>query len=124
MKVSPFEEVKVLDQVKPGIYKTKKLADGVSLKSKEVIKQASSVILAARACDGMFYRINSDIAETLSKNADLLKKGYINAVLEEALPLNGVHGSRFVIFHPKNTDQAFLLGDVQTALKKLTKVSL
>ncbi|MBI2041163.1 MAG: hypothetical protein HYT16_03595 [DPANN group archaeon] len=120
MKVNVFSEVKILEQVRPGVYKAKKLADSTVLKSKEVIKQASSVILAARACDGMFYRVNSDLAEALSKNTNLLRKGYVSAIPEEALPLNGIHGSRFVIFHPKSaTDQAFLLGDVQTALRRL-----
>ncbi len=125
MKFNPFEEIKILELVKPGIYKPKKLANGAALEPKEIMKQASSIVLAVRACDGMFYRVNSDIAETLEKNAGLLKKGYTNAILSEIMPIEGVHGSRFVIFHPRNAaDQAFLLGDVPTALKRLAKMSV
>ncbi len=124
MKVSPFEEIKILEPVRPGVYKTKKLADSTSLKPKDILKQSDNIVLAVRACDGMFHRVNSDIADTLARGAGILRKSHTNGILAEAMATDSIHGSRFVIFHPKNAGSAFLLGDVQTTLKKLTKASV
>ena len=111
--------IKILESTKHGVYRPKKLADKIPIKSDDVLKQADNLLIAVKACDGAFYRVNSDISSLVKQNSKLLKAGHINTIVDELAPADSQHGSRFVIFHPKNSEAAFLLGEVQEALKSL-----
>lgn len=110
----------VLDIIGEKMYKKQKLADGAA-EIKDMLNKPRNFLLATRACDGCYYGVNSDIVIVLQKKKELIKKGIIGDVVTELSPDETIHGQRFVIFDPGKGEQAYLLGDAVTALKKLSE---
>ncbi|MEM4247924.1 MAG: hypothetical protein QXH80_01540 [Candidatus Nanoarchaeia archaeon] len=111
-----------LDVLGKNVYRAKKMSFGNGiLKSKDMLAQPDSFHLAVKAADGCYHKVYSEISQVIEKDRELLAKsksdGIIKAVMSED---ENIHGRRFVIFHPKNSENAFLLGDIATALKKLS----
>lgn len=114
-------EVIALEILGSNTFRAQKLADGlVELKQKDLLDKPRNFILAAKSCDGTYHSVNSEISELVKKKKVLIKKGIIGEFISSLSPDETVHGSRFVIFNG-NKNQAFLLGDVVTAMKKLAK---
>ena len=112
-----------LDVLGKNVYRAQKLSFGNGiLKSKDMLGQPKSFHLAIKAADGCYHKVYSEISQVIEKDRELLAKsksgGVVKAVMNED---ENIHGQRFVIFHPKNSENAFLLGDVATALKKLSR---
>jgi len=113
-------EVIILESIGSKVYKAQKLADGlVNLNNQEMLSQPKRFLLAAKSCDGTYHSVNSDIASLLKKKKELIKKGIIGEIISALSPDETIHGQRFVIFNPKKSKTAYLLGDVISAVKKL-----
>ena len=68
-------------------------------------------------CDGTFHVVHSELQEVLEKNRQSAKNGFVNELL--GIFPKEARSTRFLLFHPENSESAFLLGDVETALKML-----
>jgi len=112
-------EVITLEVVGSKVYRAQKLADGlVALQPDKLLEKPNKFILAAKSCDGTYHSVHSDIALLLKKKKELVRKGIIGELVSALSPDENIHGRRFIIYHPKK-NEAYLLGDVATALKKL-----
>jgi len=112
-------EAITLDTIGLNVYRAQKLADGlVDLKQKDLLDKPKKFMLAAKSCDGTYHSVNSEISELIKKKKAQIIKGIIGGLVSALSPDETVHGSRFIIFSLKK-NQAFLLGDVVSAMKKL-----
>ena len=103
--------------IKPKVYKTKKSFNSAKLNPKKILEDCKRLKCAVKMCDGSYHVVNSDLQEVLEQNKQLVKNGFVNELL--GIFPKEARGSRFLVFHPENSESAFLLGDVETTLKML-----
>lgn len=109
----------ILETVGSKIFKAQKLADGlINLKPSNLLEKPNKFILAAKSCDGTYHSVYSEISALIKKKKELIKKGIIGELINALNPNDNIHGRRFVIYQPKK-NEAYLLGDVVEAFKKL-----
>jgi hypothetical protein len=108
-------KVTVLKKIDNNIFHPEKLAVDQELKDLEV----SRIVLCAKACDGSLHRVNSDVADILSKHQTTLSNGGFQTVIGK-FGDEDVHGQRFLVY--PNGKQAFLIGNLFFGLKKLAKL--
>lgn len=111
-----------LDVLDKKVYRAQKLNFGNGiLKPKEMLEQPDSFHLTIKTADGNYHKVYSEISQAIEKDRELLAKGKSEGVVSSLMKEDeNIHGQRFVVFHPKNSEKAFLLGNVATALKKLS----
>lgn len=112
-------DIKVLEEVRPKIYKVKGISENTNLNSKKLLENPDWLRCTIKVCDGSYHIINSELKELLEKNKGLVKKGFYTEIVASVCPSESMRSHRFIIWHPKDSDIAYLLGDVETALKKL-----
>ena len=111
-----------LDVLGKKVYRAQKLNFGNGiLKPKAMLEQPDSFHLTIRTADGNYHKVYSEISQVIEKDRELIAKGKSAGVVTSLVKEDeSLHGQRFVVFHPKNSEKAFLLGNVATALKKLS----
>ena len=110
-----------LDVLGKKVYRAQKLSFANGLKSAEMLAQPSAFSMAIKTADGNYHSVYSEISDVVKKDKDLIAKGKVAVVVTDLMKEDeSMHGQRFVIFHPERSEKAYLLGDVATALKKLS----
>ena len=108
------DEIRALEEIKPKVYKARGI---VSMDiSAGILSKKSALKCAIKMCDGSFHLVNSELQEALEKNKELVKAGHYDEILQ-AIPKEA-RSSRFVVW--QKDAEAYLLGDIETALKKLS----
>jgi len=110
-----------LDVIGQKVYRAQKISvDGDEIKPEELLEEPDSFKLAIKTADGLYHGVNSEISTVIEKDKELIRKGKLSAVLSSLMKEDeNIHGRRFVIFHSKKGN-AYLFGDILTALKKLS----
>jgi len=110
-----------LDVLGKKVYRAQKLSFANGLKSSDMLAQPNAFLMAIKTADGNYHSVYSEISDTIKKDKDLIAKGKVDGVVTNLMKEDeSMHGQRFVIFHPERSEKAYLLGDVATALKKLS----
>ena len=115
-KLRASHEIKVLEEIRPRVYKVRGIAES-KLTAKKLLENSNSLRCAVKMCDGTFHVVHSELQEVLEKNRQSAKNGFVNELL--GIFPKEARSTRFLLFHPENSESAFLLGDVETALKML-----
>lgn len=111
------DEIKVLEEVKPKVYKVKGISE-TKLNVKKLLEKPNNLRCAVKMCDGSFHVVHSELQEVLQNNKQLAKNGFANDILQ-IFPKES-RSTRFLVFHPDKSADAFLLGDVESAVKRFS----
>jgi len=111
-------EVYPLEKIQTNIFKKQKLSDPHAMHPKEVLEDSKNLNLAVRFCDSTYHLVNSEISILLKEKKNLLTKGLVTDLMAALVPDESIHGQRYIIYRKNN--QAFLVGDTLSALKKLS----
>jgi len=113
-------EVIILERIGSRVYRAQKLANGLTeLKPDELLERPKNFLLAAKSCDGTYHSVHSEISRLLKKKKELIKKGIVGEIVSALSPDESIHGRRFIIYD-SGKKGAYLLGDVISAMRKLS----
>ena len=79
----------------------------------------SKIILCAKACDGTYHKVCSEVGKILKENQTALANGGFQMVIGKFHD-EDVHGQRFLVY--PNGEKALLIGNLFFGLKKLAKL--
>jgi len=109
-------EVTLLNSKGDGVFRVHR-QDG---EAKISLKEADKFKMCAKSCDGSYHSVNSEIAFVFGQYAHLLKTGNVGFIVGKLSPDESLHGQRYIIYK-KNENEALLLGNVVSAVKKLAE---
>jgi len=109
-------EVIELSKLEPAVFKKNGHALA-PIKSREWIRQPEQFKLAIRCCDGTYHAVNSEISEILRGG---ITRNEVKLAINALVPIDPIHGQRFVIFEENPSGKAYLLGTVETAIIMLS----
>ena len=87
-----------------------------SLKLKELVHRPEWFKLAIRCCDGTYHLVNSEIAEVVRGG---IARSEVKLAINALIPIEPIHGRRYVIFEETSTGKAYLLGTVENTIVML-----
>ncbi len=111
------DAIMVLEEVTPKVYKVLGIAE-TKLNAKKLLEKPDRLRCAVKMCDGSFHVVHSELQEVLEQNKQLVKNGFVSEILQ-IFPKES-RNTRFLVFHPENSQNAFLLGDVESAVKRFS----
>lgn len=106
----------VLSKVDEQVFKPEKLAPEEIL-DKDI--DVSKMVLCAKACDGSYHKVNSEVGKILKEHRVALANGGFQAVIGKFHD-EETHGQRFIVY-PMGK-KALLVGNLFFGLKKIAKL--
>lgn len=111
-------EIAALTPLEDGSFKPQKIEINSKLDTKAMLNKPKSFVLCTKSCSGNYYPVFSELPSLLKEHKSS-SNGIAKAVLKSLTFDEDMHGQRFIVF--KNGGEAYLLGDVVSALRKLSK---
>jgi hypothetical protein len=111
-------QVAVLTPLEDGSFKPQKIEIDSKLGTKSMLSKPKNFLICTKSCNGTYYPVFSEVQEVITEHKKR-PNGLSKSVLRTLGFDEDMHGQRFLIF--KNGKEAYLLGDVVAASKKLSK---
>jgi hypothetical protein len=106
----------VLSKINEETFKPEKLAPEEPLTEE---MDVGKVVLCAKACDGTYHKVNSEVGQVLREHKIALANGGFQAVINKFHD-EDVHGQRFLVYPAGK--KALLIGNLFFGLKKIAKL--
>ena len=111
-------QLSVLTPMEDGSFRPQKIEIDSKLNVKKMLSDPNKFFLCTKSCNGAYYPVASELPNILTEQKKH-PNGMARAVLKRLNIDEDVHGQRFIVF--SNGGEAYLLGDVTSASKKLSQ---
>lgn len=111
-------EIAALTPLEDGSFKPQKIEIDNKVDAKAMLAKPKSFVLCTKSCNGNYHPVFSELPNLLKEHKSG-SNGMAKEILKELAFDEDMHGQRFIVF--KNGGDAYLLGDITNALKKLSK---